>query len=241
VRRLALGALLVLGLTGCRVDATTTVVVDEDGSGSVTVEVVLDEEAAARIPDLAEQLRVRDLERTGWTITGPDPGEGGGQVVTATKEFFEPDQLAAVLAEVGGVVDPSLERTRSFALTAYDFSGTLDLSEGLATFSDPQLTDLLDGMPVGIDPQELADELGSPLRDLTSFALEVQLPSSGGHETTRWEARLGDDPTALTASTEDRNLLALGLAAAAALAVVVLAVLLVVRLFRLLVHRRSGA
>jgi hypothetical protein len=226
---------------GCRVDATTTVVVDEDGSGSVTVEVVLDEEAAARIPDLAEQLQVRDLQRTGWEITGPEAVEGGGQVITATKAFFEPDQLADVLAEVGGITDPSLERSRSFATTSYDFTGTLDLSAGLATFSDPQLTDLLDGMPVGIDPEALADELGSPLQDLTSFAFEIQLPSGdGGHETTRWEARLGDDPVPMAAGTEDRNLLALGLAAGAAAAVVLLVVVLVVRLLRRLFEKPGG-
>ncbi len=212
-------------------------VVDEDGSGSVTVQVVLDDEAAARIPDLDEQLRVRDLERTGWRVSGPEPGADGGQVVTATKEFFEPDQLATVLAEVGGITDPSLERSRSFAKTSYDFTGTLDLSAGLATFSDPQLTDLLDGMPVGIDPQALADELGSPLRDLTSFTFEIQLPSGGGHETTRWEARLGDDPTPLHASTDDRNLLALGLAAGAALAVVLLVLVLLGRLVARVRHR----
>ena len=71
-------ALLVLVLTGCRVDATTRVEVAEDGSGIVTVEVVLDQEAADRVPDLAEQLRVRDLRRTGWEVTGPEPAAGGG-------------------------------------------------------------------------------------------------------------------------------------------------------------------
>ena len=51
--RLALVLGLVLLLSACRVDATTSVQVAEDGSGTVTVEVVLDESAAARIPDLA--------------------------------------------------------------------------------------------------------------------------------------------------------------------------------------------
>ncbi|MET0489938.1 MAG: hypothetical protein ABW143_06875, partial [Acidimicrobiales bacterium] len=64
-------------------DATTRVEVAEDGSGTVTVEVVLDQEAADRVPDLAAQLRVRDLRQTGWEITGPEPADGGGVVITA--------------------------------------------------------------------------------------------------------------------------------------------------------------
>jgi hypothetical protein len=130
--RTRLGALvlLVLVLAGCRVDSTVRVDVADDGSGTVTVEVVLDQEAADRIPDLAEQLRVRDLRRTGWEVVGPEPAEGGGVVITATKAFFEPEQLATVLDEIGGnrgpILEPSLSRERTFGTTTYEFTGTLD-------------------------------------------------------------------------------------------------------------------
>jgi hypothetical protein len=232
---LALLALVVLG-TGCRVDATTRVEVAEDGSGTVSVEVVLDQEAAARVPDLAEQLRIRDLRRTGWEVTGPEPVDGGGVVITATKDFFEPAQLATVLDEIGGnrgpVLDPSLERTRTFGTTTYDFSGTLDLSRGIATFSDRQLTQLLDGLPIGQDQAELEAELGSPLRELSSFTFEVVLPDGSETQTSTWEAQLDDDPVAMAASTEERNLLVFGLAAGAALAIVLLVLVLLWRLIR---------
>src|SRR5215211_1993508 len=164
---LLLAAVLVLP-TGCRVDATTTVEVAEDGSGTVTVEVVLDQEAADRVPDLAEQLRVRDLQRTGWTITGPEQTADGVTIIAA-KDFGDPEQLATVLAEVGGdrgpVVDPALDRGRGFGTTSYDFDGTLDLSRGIATFSDRQLTRLLDGFPIGQDDAELEEDLGAPLSE----------------------------------------------------------------------------
>jgi hypothetical protein len=229
-------AVLVLVLAGCRVDATTRVEVAEDGSGTVTVEVVLDQEAADRVPDLAEQLRVRDLRRTGWEITGPEPADGGGVVITATKGFFEPEQMATVLDEIGGnrgpVLDPSLERTRTFGTTAYDFAGTLDLSRGIATFSDRQLTRLLDGFPIGQDQAALEEELGAPLSELTSFTFEVVLPDGSETQTSTWDAHLGDEPTVMAASTEERNLLAFGLAAGAALAVLLLVVVLLWRLIR---------
>ena len=229
-------ALAVLVLAGCRVDTTVRVDVEDDGSGTVNVEVVLDQEAAGRIPDLAEQLRVRDLRRTGWVVTDPEPVEGGGVVITATKDFFEPEQLAVVLDEIGGnrgpILDPSLERGRSFATTTYDFTGTLDLSRGIATFSDRQLTELLDGFPIGQDQAALEAELGAPLSELTSFTFEISLPEGNEAVTSTWEATLDDDPVAMEASTEDRNPLALGLAAGAALAVVLLLLVLLWRLVR---------
>jgi len=235
--RRALLLLAVLGLlAGCRVDATTRVEVADDGSGTVTVEVVLDQEAADRIPDLEEQLRVRDLRRTGWTITGPEPVDGGGVSITATKPFGDPEQLAVVLDELGGnrgpLRDPSLSRERGFGTISYDFSGTLDLSRGIATFSDRQLAQLLDGFPIGQDEAALEEELGAPLRDLTSFTFEVVLPDGDRTSTTTYEARLGDEPVEMAAATEERNLKVFALAAGAAAALLLLVLVLLWRLIR---------
>jgi hypothetical protein len=235
-RRLLLGLVGVVVLaTGCRVDTTTRVEVAEDGSGTVTVEVVLDQEAAGRIPDLAEQLRTRDLQRTGWTITGPEE-TAGGVTITATKEFFEPGQLAEVLGQVGGArgpfVEPVLTRERGFGTTAYEFSGSLDLSRGVATFSDRRLTQLLDGFPIGQDQEQLEAELGAPLSDLSSFTFELVLPDGGGTQTSTYEVRLGDPPSILAAATEERNLLVFGLAGGAAAAVLLLVLVLLWRLIR---------
>jgi hypothetical protein len=227
---LVLAAVLVVA-TGCRVDATTTVEVADDGSGTVTVEVVLDQEAADRVPDLAEQLRIRDLRRTGWTVDGPTEADGGEVTVTASKEFFEPEQLGQVLAEVGGVTG-ELSRERTFGTTTYQFDGTLDLSRSLRTFSDRQLTRLLDGFPIGQDQAALEAELGAPLSELTSFTFELSLPDGDDTQVTSWEASLGDDPVELAAGTEERNLLVWGLAAGAAVALVLLAVVLLWRLVR---------
>ena len=147
-----------------------------------------------------------------------------------------PTQLAEVLAEIGGnrgpVLDPSLERERSFGTTTYDFAGTLDLSRGIATFSDRQLTQLLDGFPIGQDEAELEAELGAPLSELTSFTFQIVLPASTGTETTTYETTLGSPPTAMAASTEERNMAVFGLAAGAVAAVVLLLLVLVWRFAR---------
>jgi len=228
--------------TGCRVDATTSVVVADDGSGTVTVEVVLDAEAAARIPDLAEQLRVEDLAETGWTVTDPEPAEGGGVTITATKPFADPDQMTAVLAEVGArrgpVTASSLTRERAFGRTTYDFAATLSLAQGIRTFSDGPLTELLDGFPVGRDLDSLEAELGVPIEDTMGYRLEVTLPDGDTTATSTWDLAMGDGPVEAAASTEEVNRLALGLAAASVAAVVLLLVVLLVRLVRR--RRRTG-
>ena len=141
-----------------------------------------------------------------------------------------------MLGEIGGnrgpILDPSLERGRTFATTTYDFTGTLDLSRGIATFSDRRLTELLDGFPIGQDQAALEAELGAPLSELTSFTFVIALPEGDETRTFTWEAALGDDPVTMAASTEERNPLALGLAAGAALAVVLLVAVLVWRFLR---------
>ena len=230
-RLLFLVVAVVLVASGCRVDAVTRVEVADDGSGTVTVEVVLDEEAAARIPDLDEQLRVRDLRRSGWEVADPEPVDGGGLVITATKDFFEPAQLAEVLDQVGGLTG-ELSRERGFGTTSYEFEGTLDLSRGLRTFSDRQLTQLLDGLPIGQDPAVLEAELGAPVRDLTSFTFEVVLPDGSGTQVTTYEAGLGEEPVAMAAGTEERNTLVFGLAAGAAAALLLFVLVLLWRLAR---------
>ena len=58
------------------------------------------------------------------------------------------------------------------------------------------------------------------------------LPDGSETQTSTWEAHLDDEPTAMAASTEERNLLAFGLAAGAALAVLLLVVVLFWRLIR---------
>jgi hypothetical protein len=225
-----------LVLSACRVDATTRVDVADDGSGTVTVEVVLDAEAAARIPDLARQLRADDLTATGWTITDPEPGDDGSVTITATKPFADPDQLAAVLDEVGGrlgpVRDVAFVRERSFGRTAYDFSATLDLSAGVRTFSDRRLTQVLDGAPVGQDIAAIEAEVGVPVEEMMGYRFEITLPEGEETVTSAWDLALGEGPVEVAARTEETNRLALGLAAASALALVLLVLVLVVRLVR---------
>ncbi|MCU1453168.1 MAG: hypothetical protein JWN46_1314, partial [Acidimicrobiales bacterium] len=218
-------AALVL-LAGCQVRTDVDLTVLPDGSGTVTATVALDAEAAARIPDLAGQLRTADLRKAGWTITGPVPAPGGGVTVTAQKRFARAADAGRVLSELTGPTGPlrdfSVTRTHSFASTSYGVKGTIDLSRGLASFGDAELTRLLDGKPLGRTPDELKLLLGGrPLADAAPFSLRVHLPGVAR----TYAARVGDPPVPVDSHRSITRttpwLLAAGALAAFVLAIVV--------------------
>ena len=75
--RVVLAVALLLVLAGCRVDATVDVEVTDDGSGTVSIEAVFDDEASQAlggIEGIAEQLFVSDLAAAGWAVTQPEVG-----------------------------------------------------------------------------------------------------------------------------------------------------------------------
>ena len=238
--------------TGCQVDATTTVTVADDGSGTVLVEVELDAEAFERVDDLDTQLRTADLEASGWQVEAPEPTAGGGRRVRVTKPFADPDQAALVLAEITGpdtvLTGATVQRSKQFARVEQSFEATLDLSGGIEAFGDDELTALLNDLPIGQNVAALEEELGAPLADLTSFTVVADLPagdiSSAGDpaivETDdrvvfEWAGSLGDPGRELRAQTREVDWSVIGLALLAILTGLILVVML---LHRALVRRR---
>lgn len=183
VRRTLPIALLVLAsslaVVACDVDALVTVDVEEDGSGTVLVELLLDAEAAGRLGDPAA-VRVDDLRAAGWRVEDPAERDGGGIRLAVTKEFASPDQLADALGELGGtdglVSGVRLGIDDGFATTRYDFVATLTTTGSLEQFSDPELTAALGGLPLGRTPEELAAESA----DAEPVELEVRVVLPGG-------------------------------------------------------------
>jgi FMN phosphatase YigB (HAD superfamily) len=233
-RRLAGVLLLVLVLGACDVDITVDVDVATDGSGVVEVKVVLDQEAAQRVPDLGEQLRVDDLIASGWQIVGPDETGDDGVEISASKRFDGPEQLQSVLDDItgpdGALQDFTLSRTAEFAQVDLDLAGMVDLSRGLALFTDAELVDALDGRPLGIDLNALEAEIG-PVEDAIDFTLTARLPGSTEGSTEGAEVSvspaLGDPPVPVSLTTTDEDALAkilrlVGFAAAALAAVAIL-------------------
>ena len=169
--------LVVLGGSACRVDATVTVDVADDGTGLVEVVIQLDAAAVDAIGGLDERVRVADLADAGWTVDGPHRTTGGlagattdgatteatGAQLAVRKAFEHPDRLGAVLAEVVGpaaISDVLLVRQREFAETTWSLDGRIDLSAGLNLLADAELAAVLDGLPFARSDAELAELAG---------------------------------------------------------------------------------
>ena len=235
-----LAVLVVALLAACQVRTEVAVDVAEDGSGTVTVSVGLDPDAAARFPGLADELRVDDLEATGWTVTGPAVEEDGFSWVRASKPFATPEEAGEVLTEIAGPGGPfrdfALTRERSFARTEYGFSGVVDFStEGLAAFSDDALTQALDGEPLGESVEAIEARIGAAIDDAFTFRVAVGLPGdvesnapTAASNGAVWEPRLSEGRAITLEATSEvarnRTLVLLGVAALGVLGLVVLVV-----------------
>jgi hypothetical protein len=233
---LSLLVLVVVLAAGCQVRTEVALDVHDDGSGTVTVSVGLDADAVSQVPDLASELRLDDLSATGWEITGPAVEADGLSWIRATKPFGTPAEAGAVLAEVAGEDGPfqdfHVTQSRSFARTKYEFTGKVDFSKGLESFSDGDLTAALDGQPLGESLDALEQRIGSVIDDAFTFKITVGMPgsvkSNGGVQASNgavWEPRLSEarsiDLQATSTVTRGRTLVLTGVAVVAGLGAVV--------------------
>jgi len=195
---LVLGILAALTAAACRTDVDVLVAVDPDGSGRVTVTADLDADAAAQLGD-PSRLVLTDLTDAGWDVDGPTARKGGLRVV-AVRRFSSPEELSAVLDEVGGAKgvfsDTSLVLGNGLLSDSTEFRTRLHLTGDPAQFSDEQLAQVLGGLPLGRTPEELAAE-GFDSADAATLTVRVALPDgvdeSNGRITkgvARWSAPL---------------------------------------------------
>lgn len=227
-------ALAVVALGACRADLSVEVEAAAGGGGNVRATLTLDNDAASQVPDLAQQLRVRDLERAGWEINGPAPTKGGGVTLRVSKSFSSPAGAARAVEELSGAGGPfsTLRLTREGGLwkTKTALRGTVDLTAGLGAFGDPGLAEKLGSPNLGLDPAVVERELGKPLAEAVQVEVVGRLPGTvkSNAPATRagaavWPVTLGGSAS-LSASSEVWNVVSLGfggLAVASALALLV--------------------
>lgn len=231
-----------LSAPACQVRGTVDLEVAEDGSGRVTVEVTLDDEAVARLPDLdgdgvasradlAAMVRTDDLATAGWEV-GEPVAAGGGARLRVSRRFGTPAEAERLLAQVTGssgvLRDARVTRAAGFGRTEVGFTGTLDLQGGIESFGDEGLAAALDGEPVGEDASAIEARLGRPLAD--AVRIEVVADLAGAARS--WSPRLGAAPVELRAERTVWDVPVLILAAVAAVAAAALAVLLASRSVR---------
>lgn len=240
-----------LVLSACQVDAVVDVVVEEDGSGTVTLTAAFDEEIVEAAPELFDGLRTEDLAAAGWSTDGPQRAEiGGSVVISATKPFLSPDDLGGVLDEIAGpgtlFSDFSVERTRSFARTTYEVTGQIDPNISLTTFGDDAITGLV-GSPLGLSLAELQVAANRPLEETVTLEFTVTLPdtvTANGADvdgpTARWMLTPLDPlPTDIEVSSSTEDRLPRIWAAVALVAVALLGTLLIFRVLARFGGRRT--
>jgi hypothetical protein len=204
-----LGVLVVaaaLLCAGCKVDAVTTIRVDEDGSGAVSVRVRLDA-AAVQVVErggrpLAESIVVADLREAGWRVSRWQPGDDGSASLRLTHPFRDEAELAALLRRLGGRAGPlqevELVRDRGF----FQSKDGINLIADLRTLrtgvqDDEELAVRL--AAAGIDVAAVDSVLQEQLR--RAFRLRVTLVVPGD-KTRTFTVAAGDRESVALASTE---------------------------------------
>ena len=181
--RILLGALaILLSATGCQLRGVVDIGLKSDGSGTVTVRVGLDAQAVERVGDL-KTIRTADIAAGGWTLEpiNTQPDADGWVWIVAAKPFSDRASLNAVLGELSNdqklFSDFKVEVLDGFAETTYTLTGTIDATGGMEQFTDAQATALLDGLPLGRTPEELAADLGEG-QPLPEISLNVTMPGT---------------------------------------------------------------
>lgn len=213
----ALAALLLLAGTGCQATLAAGVDARPDGSGTVRAGLGLDADALREVGDLAAVLRVDDLRQAGWKVQGPEEEDDGLTWVRASKPFADPAEAERALAQLSGPGGPfrdfRLTRSGSLLRTRTAFTGTVDLTGGVAGLADPELVERVGGEPV-------VDSLGGGVRVEVSAGLPGKIRSnapttSGGRAV--WTPEMGSQLT-LQADAELRRLAPIAYGVAAVLA-----------------------
>ncbi len=186
-RRLFAGVVaLALLCSACAVDATVTVKVREDGSGTVRVDVVADAEAVQNAEvgggKLEDRVRLSDLPAAGWTVGPWERGEDGSASITLSKPFTSVDEVPGILRELNGsdgpLRDVAFSRERSFFATEFRADAQVDLGAiGTGILADTELGARLRAQ--GVDPAAVDQQLLGQLRDALSVRLVVDLPGPG--------------------------------------------------------------
>lgn len=183
LRLLAAVSALVL-LSACRVDTSVSLRVEPNGSGTVTVTVTADKNVVAKAPNLAADVRVDDLKKAGWKVTGPTETDDGGLLVVLEHPFRTPAEATSALSQVNGPSGPlhglALARTGTDTNSTWTLSGRLEVVGGLQAFADQSALQLLGGAPYAEDIRAMGMDLGDAVGITFDAALPGKVEASTG-------------------------------------------------------------
>jgi hypothetical protein len=163
-------------LAACRVDTTVHVVVQPNGSGTITVTAVADKELVDRTPGLAKDLRFSDAIAAGWQVDGPTSTADGGLHVSVSHAFSTPVEATTLMASLNGADGPlhgiTVTRSTQSGKVTTGLTGSLRIANGLDAFADPDVLSAIGGSPYAND---LATSKLKPA-DVLTFTFTADLP-----------------------------------------------------------------
>jgi hypothetical protein len=224
-------ACLLVG-SACQATTRVTISVGPAGDGQVLVALRLDRDAARRFHNLADLVKVGDLRRAGWVITGPVDGADGSATISAARRFRDGAEAATVLAQLSGQTGPlhtlALRYHRTVLSTSTALSGSVDLRAGIDAFADRGLAAQLGFSSLSAALSALRQAGGAD----PQLRVEVAVQFPGGIDrapgarrergTAVWPIGFGR-VVPIAASSTRRNWLNLGLLALCAASLVALA------------------
>jgi hypothetical protein len=173
---------LVALLSACQVNIKVDTVVNDDGSGTVTIGLGLDDKALSHLGNPDTEVQLDDLKATGWAIEPAAKAPDGFTWLKATKAFANPDELNAILHQLtldrGAFHDFKLSKDESLTSTTWTFNGTVDLTKGLDQFGDADLAGALKGDPLGGIVPVIEKEEGKPATQMIALDMTVKLPNA---------------------------------------------------------------
>jgi hypothetical protein len=180
-------ALLCVALlcASCKVDAATTIQLNKDGTGTVTVRLTLDAQAVGLIEQgggtLENRVVLTDVKRAGWTASRWVRQPDGGAVITLTHPFHNGAELTQVLTDLTGkngvLRDVHVTRTRNMFETADGLTVTADL--GLlrsGVRADKELSSRLQAAGINVDKVDYV--LGAQLQQAFTMGLTLVIPTN---------------------------------------------------------------
>jgi hypothetical protein len=172
----------VLLCAGCKVDATTTIRLEPDGSGVVSVRARFDGEAVDVVERgggrIEDEIVLSDLRERGWTVSW-QRGRAGSAAVALVHRFRDEAELSQLLEELagtGGILrDARLTRTRNLLQRRDGVSLVADLSAlRSGVRDDEELAERLRAVGVNVDAVDFI--LAQQLRRAFSLRVTLMVP-----------------------------------------------------------------
>lgn len=125
-------------------------VIEPDGTGTITFIATADPEVVAAVPTLADELVTDDIAAAGWAIDGPTELPDGSLTITLSHQFSSDQEATNLLNSLGPPFnDMVVSRNTTGDDATNRVSGLLGLPDGFEGFSDDELVAAVGSMPFG--------------------------------------------------------------------------------------------